>query len=123
CTVGFQLLPFGGEGGDPSFLGWPLAAPFRVRQRVVGMIGGAWRGVELMQRVDEEAALAQDLDPLAVTGVELYPPRSGQAAGVALRVEQFAAGRAVRSGGAHGGQDGGGGGHHPAAAPEQARGV
>ena len=37
------------------------------------MIGSIWRGVELMQRVDDEATVAQDLDPLAVAGVELYP--------------------------------------------------
>src|SRR5689334_25435514 len=52
-----------------------------------------------MQRVDEEAVVAQDLDPFAVTGVELYPaPCSGQAVGLALRAEQSAAGRSVRSG-------------------------
>jgi hypothetical protein len=62
-----------GEVGSPYFLGWPLAAPFGVRQRVVGMIGGVWRGVELVQRVDDEAVAAKDLDPLAVAGVELYP--------------------------------------------------
>ena len=88
------LLASVGEVGGPYFLGWPLAAPVRVRQRVVGVIGGVRRGVELMQRVDEEAALAQDLDPLAVTGVELYTaPCSGQAVGLALRAEQVAAGR------------------------------
>jgi hypothetical protein len=37
------------------------------------MVEGVRRGVELMQRVDEEAVVAQDLDPLAVAGVELYP--------------------------------------------------
>jgi hypothetical protein len=56
--------------------------------RVVGMIGSIWRGVELVQRVDDEAAVAQDLDPLTVAGVELDPsPRSCQAMCLALRVE------------------------------------
>ncbi len=39
------------------------------------MIGSIWRGVQFVQRVDDEAAAAQDLDPLAVAGVELYPSR------------------------------------------------
>jgi hypothetical protein len=118
------LLASAGEVGDRYFLGWPLAAPFRVRQRVAGMIRGVRRGVELMQRVDEEAVVAQDLDPLAVTGVELYPaPQSNQAACLALRVEQFAEGRSVRSGGAHGGQDGGGVKHQPPAGPQQPGGL
>ena len=109
-----------GEVGGPYFLGWPLAGPFGVRQRVVGMIGGVWRGVELVQRVDDEAVAAKDLDPLAVAGVELYPaPRSGQAVCLALRVEQFAAGGSVRFGGAHGDQDGGGVEHQPPAGPQQ----
>ena len=84
-----------GEVGSPYFLGPPLARPFGVRQRVVGMIGSIRRGVELMQRVDDEAAVAQDVDPLAVAAVELYPaPRRCQAVCPALRVEQFLAGRA-----------------------------
>lgn len=61
------------------------------------MIGSIWRGVELMQRVDDEAAVAKDLDPLAVAAVELYPsPRSCQAVCLALWVEQLLAGGPVR---------------------------
>ena len=87
-------------------LGRPLARPFGVRQRVVGMIGSIRRGVELMQRVDDEAAVAQDLDPLAVAAVELDPAsRRCQAVCPALRVEQFLAGGPARSRGAHGDQE------------------
>jgi hypothetical protein len=52
------------------------------------MIGSIWRGVELMQRVDDEAAVAQDLDPLAMAEVELHPcPRRCQTICLALRAE------------------------------------
>ena len=52
------------------------------------MIGSIWRGVELVQRVDDEAAVAQDLDLFAVARVELYPsPWSFQVVCLALRVK------------------------------------
>ena len=55
---------------DPS----PTAsAPCGAVQQVMGMIGRIWRGEKFVQRVDDEAAVAQDLDPLAVAEVELYP--------------------------------------------------
>lgn len=59
------------EVGGPYFPGGPLARPLGAGQRVVGMIGSIWWGVEFVQRVDEEAAVTEDLDPLAVAGVEL----------------------------------------------------
>ena len=103
--------------GSLDFLGWPLPGPFGARQCVVGMIGSIWRGVELVQRVDDEAAVAQDLDPLAVAGVELDPsPRSCQAVCLALRVGQFLAGG---GGGAQGDQDGGGVEHQFPASSQQ----
>jgi hypothetical protein len=73
------------------------------------MIGSIGRGVQLMQRVDDEAAAAQDGDPLAVAAVELYPsPRSCQAVCLSLRMEQYLADGPVRSRRAHGNQHGGG---------------
>ena len=56
------------------------------------MIGRIWRGVQLMQRVNDEATVAQELDPLAVAAVELdSSPGSHQAVCPALRAEQFLA--------------------------------
>src|SRR5262249_5149478 len=105
-----KILPLlAGEVGDPYLLGRPLARPLGAGLRVVGMIGSIGRGVELVQGIDEEAAAAQDLDPLAVGGVELDTGlRRRQAVCLALRVKEFAACGPVRSGGAHGDQDGGG---------------
>jgi len=62
-----------GEVGDPYFLGGPLARPLGAGQRVIGMIRSIWRGVELVQSVDEEAAAAQDLDLFAVAGWNWIP--------------------------------------------------
>jgi hypothetical protein len=47
-----------GEVGRPDFVGWPLPGLLGARQCVVGMVGSIWRGVELVQRVDDEAAVA-----------------------------------------------------------------
>jgi hypothetical protein len=58
---------------DPYLLDGPSPGPFGGRELVVGVGAGAWRGVQLVERINGEARGAQDLDPVTVTGMELYP--------------------------------------------------
>jgi hypothetical protein len=123
--IGRVALPVSvGEVGSPYFLGGPLACPLGLRQRVIGMIRSIGRGVELVQRVDEEAAAVQDRDPVAVAGVELDPALGrGQAVCLALWAEELAAGGPVRPGRAYGDQEGGGVEDQPAAGSQQPGGL
>ena len=57
------------EAGDPDLLGRPAMRPFR-RHPLVAR-GGALGRLELVQRLDREAAAAQQRDELAVGQVEL----------------------------------------------------
>src|SRR6185503_4216956 len=62
-----------GKPRGPQILHRPSAGPLDARDlvEVVGICPG--RGVELMEGLDDESVVAQDADPLAVTGMELGP--------------------------------------------------
>jgi hypothetical protein len=63
------------RGGRPILPRLATGGPIRRSPACSRDDRGRLAGVELVQRVDDEAVAAKDLDPVAVAGAELYPAR------------------------------------------------
>lgn len=70
------------------------------------MGAGAWRGVQFVEYINGEVGAAQDLDPFAVTWVELSPvTERSQTGDIALGAQQLVSGVSCRAGLAQGQQN------------------
>jgi hypothetical protein len=68
CAAGWS----GGRWATHRSSTGQLRAHSAVTNSVVGVIGGAGRGVQLLECIGGELGAVQDSDPFAVAGVELY---------------------------------------------------
>ena len=90
---------------DP-YLDRPLLGPFDSRELVVAVGAGAWLGVQFVEYINGEVGAAQDLDPFAVTWVELSSATErSQTGDIALGAQQLVSGVSCRAGLAQGQQN------------------